>query len=256
MIITSKKVFVSGGTRGIGAAIAVRLHELGNSVVVCGSTQLSVDAFSDVHPDIDALVCDVTRADDIERCKALLRSKGGLDILVNNAGVCRECDPLQADNALDSFSREIAVNLVAPLAVIKNFLPLLEQSREATIVNISSIFGFALATQAAGYSATKSALHFMTRSMRHELRPKGIRVIEIIPPPVDTDMSRKYSMPKISKQAVVNSTVRALQGNRDEVFIGQAMVLYWLNRISRRHTEALMRHLGKQIIKESESVHA
>jgi uncharacterized oxidoreductase len=156
---------------------------------------------------------------------------GGLDLLVNSAGVAGS-NPLTAPEAAESTARDIDINLGGVVRMTRLALPLLEASGGAGILFISSGMALAAAPGAPVYAATKAAVHSLARSLRAELGPKGIRVFEVLPPMVDTELRRGLDVPKIPVATVVDATLEALARNREEIPVGRVKFLRVAARIS------------------------
>ena len=135
-------------------------------------------------------VCNV--AEDADR-KALVKwitaNFSNLNILVNNAGVQRDIDFTKGIAEFLSGENEIKINLEAPIVLSGLFIPYLTGKKEAAIINVSSGLGFVPAARMPVYSATKAGLHAFSMALRHQLLKLGIRVFEVVPPAVDTELN-------------------------------------------------------------------
>jgi NAD(P)-dependent dehydrogenase (short-subunit alcohol dehydrogenase family) len=170
---------VTGGASGIGAAIARRLMADGARVAV-----LDLDV-SDPPADALAIKADVT--DDASVRAAIdrvLQEWGRLDVLVNNAGVGTQGSV--ADNSDDEWHRVLDVNLLGMVRTTRAALPALRRSPSAAIVNTGSIAATAGLPQRAAYSASKGAVHALTRAMAADHLAEGIRVCAVAPGTADT----------------------------------------------------------------------
>ena len=126
-------------------------------------------------------------------CKALAQWVGAtfksLNVLVNNAGVQRDIDFTKGIDAFLTGESEIRINLEAPIVLSGLFIPQLVGKIEPAIVNVSSGLGFVPAARMPVYSATKAGLHAFTMALRHQLSKLGIKVFEVVPPAVDTELN-------------------------------------------------------------------
>ncbi len=184
---------VTGGGRGIGAAIARRLAELGASVVVCGRTAAPLEetAKSIVQAGnrAEAMPCDVVDDRAVAEVARAVRSKHGrLDILVNNAGVGAFAAPLH-EFPLEDWDRILNTNLRGVFYAIRAFAPLMIERRYGHIINISSLAGKNPLPKGAAYAASKWGLNGLTYSVAEELRAYNIRVSVICPGSTNTDLS-------------------------------------------------------------------
>jgi short-subunit dehydrogenase involved in D-alanine esterification of teichoic acids len=123
---------------------------------------------------------------------------GVVDVLVNNAGIMEQVDLLEESVSDERIAHEIAVNLTGPIRLARRLLPLLRTSRSPMIVMVTSGYALLPATPAPTYSATKAGLHSFTMALRRQVRDVGFRVVEVLPPLVDTPATRALSKAKMS----------------------------------------------------------
>ena len=188
MDLRSSTVLITGGATGIGFALATRLIDSGCDVIVCGRRKEALDQARIARPGLHTRVCDVAHPaerEDLARWAAA--TFPDLNVLINNAGIQRR-EPAAKLESWEETSREIRVNLEAPIHLAKLFAPHLRGRPNAAIVNVTSGLAFAPLALAPVYSATKAALHSFTLSLRHDLTGSGVEVIELIPPAVNTDL--------------------------------------------------------------------
>jgi len=112
-----------------------------------------------------------------------------LNILINNAGVQRDIDFTKGIAEYLAGENEIKINLEAPIILSGLFIPSLTGKKEAAIINVSSGLGFVPAARMPVYSATKAGLHAFSMALRHQLLKSGIKVFEVVPPAVDTELN-------------------------------------------------------------------
>jgi NAD(P)-dependent dehydrogenase (short-subunit alcohol dehydrogenase family) len=177
---------VTGASRGIGRAIALELARRGFDVV---ATMRDAQAGEGLAKDAEALggrlrveALDVTRADTI-------RLPGGLRVLVNNAGVEREHLPVE-ETPLELWREMFETNLFGLVEVTRRAIPLMREAGGGVICNMGSSSILAPVPFYAAYRASKAAVSALSETLRAELAPLGIRVVEIMPGPVDSDMLR------------------------------------------------------------------
>jgi len=188
MELSSSTVLITGGASGIGLALAERFLQAGSQVIVCGRQEEKLRETRARYPRLAIRVCDV--ADERERV-ALFRWAVAefprLNVLVNNAGIQRRVSLVEPEE-WEQTRTEIAINLEAPIHLATLFIPhLLGQERPA-IVNVTSGLAFVPLARVPVYCATKAALHSFTLSLRHQLAHTPVRVVEIVPPAVNTDL--------------------------------------------------------------------
>jgi uncharacterized oxidoreductase len=216
----------------IGFALAKRLIGTGNTVIICGRDQAKLDAACARLPQLTALRADVTNETDREALLAHIRQRfPKFNVLVNNAGIIHVSD-LTNPAHIHELQSEIATNLLAPVALTTLFLPTLRVQPSAIIVNITTGYVFLPSARAATYSATKTALHVMTRALRFQLRSTNVRVVEVMPPAVDTAMALSGSGRKLSPDTVANIVLRGLTRGDKEIAIGLSRVGKFLGRVA------------------------
>jgi uncharacterized oxidoreductase len=192
MKIEGNTVLITGGATGIGLALAESLLELGNEVIICGRREERLIDVQKKHPDLHIRVCDVS--DEKSRAslfKWVTENFEDLNILVNNAGIQRAIDLKEGIKALEG-ENEIRINLEATIFLSALFIPFLESKKEAAIVNISS--GLAITPLAAVpiYCATKAGVHIFTKCLRSQLKDTSIKVFEVLPPLVISELNMGY----------------------------------------------------------------
>jgi uncharacterized oxidoreductase len=190
MNVSGNTVLVTGGASGIGFALAERFVRAGNEVIICGRREEKLAAAKQQYPQLHTRPCDV--ADETDR-KALAewvrREFPAINVLVNNAGIQQRTNLLEAD-AEDwrAHQKEIAINFEAPVHLAMLFIPLLSGKPNATVINVTSGLAFTPMASAPIYCATKAAMHSFTVSLRYQVAPRQIQVLEVVPPAVNTDL--------------------------------------------------------------------
>ncbi|MBZ5625434.1 MAG: SDR family oxidoreductase [Acidobacteriia bacterium] len=189
--LSGKIAIVTGGTRGIGRAIAERLLREGVSVAICGRSQDSVEqAVGEMKPlgRIFGHPADVSSIDQVRSFfHAVDVEFGGLDILVNNAG--QAAFRKVADLTPAEWHRNIDLNLNGPFYCSHEALPRFARRGGGFIVNISSLAGKNAFTGGAGYNASKAGLNLFTEALMLDHRHDNVRVCSIMPGSVDTDFT-------------------------------------------------------------------
>jgi uncharacterized oxidoreductase len=226
-------VVVTGGSSGIGQAFAERLSRQGAHVIACGRNPEALQSLRDGHPQIETIRCDISVRDDALALAAAVRERHGrLDVLINNAGVMERLDLLDDAVSDDAIGHEIAVNLTGTIMLTRRCLDLLRLGRDPLIVMITSGYALLPATRAPTYSATKAALHSFTLSLRRQAAPAGIRVVEVLPPLVDTPATRAVAGRKMPAPALVERALRDIARGRDESLPGQVGLLPIMMRLA------------------------
>ncbi len=188
-LMPNHTLLITGGATGIGFALAERFLAAGHAVAICGRREDKLAAAKAKHPSLVTFRCDVASPEDRVRLRdEALAALPGLDLLVNNAGIQRR-DRFRGETpSWEDRRSEIAINFDAPVHLTDLFLPHLLARPSATIVNVTSGLAFVPAPFAAVYGATKAALHSFTMALRHHLSATAVRVVEIVPPAVNTDL--------------------------------------------------------------------
>ncbi|MEJ2228058.1 MAG: SDR family NAD(P)-dependent oxidoreductase [Alphaproteobacteria bacterium] len=182
MQLERKRVIITGGSSGIGQALAMEAAARGAHLLLVGRRREALERTLAQLPGTGhmAVAADVTRPEDRARLMALVRqSWGGLDILVNNAGVVPVGPILKTSDA--DLETTVLTNLVAPITLCREAIPLLLRGQRPRIVNIGSVLGDIPYPLFATYSATKSGLRGFSIALRRELAPMGIGVTYAAP---------------------------------------------------------------------------
>jgi uncharacterized oxidoreductase len=245
MDLHGHRVFITGGTRGIGFELAKALSARGIGVALCGRSEDRLAAIRKELPDVTALACDLADIDGLPTLIEELRAAfGSPTILVNNAGVQfnHQWLDLSGQDVVEQLRVEITVNLTSPLALTALLLEDLVRSPTAALVNLSSLLALKPKRSAPVYCATKAAVHSFTQSIRYQLdQHPHVRVVEVIPPLVDTGMTTGRGSGKISPAEAAAAIVAGLERDANEIYIGKAKVLRTLLRISPRLVGRILR---------------
>jgi uncharacterized oxidoreductase len=190
MAKAKKVVLITGGSSGIGLAIAKKFLDNNYDVVVTGRNLSKLEKVKADLPSIHIEQSDVCNEDDVKALVLKMEQMfGGIDVLFNNAGIMNLIDAGSEQNQLERQFTEIEINFHAPIRMLHYFLPQLKKSKKGTVINTSSGLAYVPFAQAPTYSATKAALHFWTMGIRPQLKPHNIRVVELLPPVVDTPLA-------------------------------------------------------------------
>jgi uncharacterized oxidoreductase len=183
-------VLITGGGSGIGLALAKKFIEHNNTVIITGRNLSKLENVQKEFPNIHIFQNDVTDDVEVKNLADNIQNEfGGIDILINNAGIMNLVDAGNENNDLQKQMQEIEINYNSPIRLLHYFLPQLKNSKNAVLVNVTSGLAYVPFAQAPGYSGTKSALHFWTLAIRPQLKPHDIKVVELLPPVVDTPLA-------------------------------------------------------------------
>ncbi len=221
--LAGKKALITGGTRGLGQAIAKSFIENGADVIITGRSQEGLDnSIAQLDGNCKGILLDVDNLSGIESFAKDVESKFGvIDILVNNAGINAKKELLEVTD--EDYAGIIRTNQQAVFALSREFAKQMVNKGSGSILLISSMASQYGIPKVIAYTASKSAIEGMTRAMAVELSPKGIRINCIAPGFIETDMSSKAlnSDPE-RKNKVLSRTPMAKLGKPED--IGNAAV--------------------------------
>jgi 3-oxoacyl-[acyl-carrier protein] reductase len=191
--LTSQVAIVTGAARGVGRAVALRLAEMGATVVLVARSAEGLDAVQAEIAGRDghavAMPCDLRDPEAIEALGREVRSRlGRCDILVNNAGIGNQGRPLH-EMAVADWDALMATNLRGPYLMIRAIAPMMIEAQYGHIINISSLAGKNPLPNGAAYSASKWGLNGLTYSIAEELRPHNIRAAVVAPGSINTEFA-------------------------------------------------------------------
>lgn len=191
MRLDSNTILITGGGSGIGLALTERFLRAGSNVIICGRRAHTLEEARRLYPALHTHVCDL--ADSSVRVAFFewaTREFPRINVLINNAGVQRRDFNITQPHpeAWERTHEELAINLEAPIHLTELFTHHLQQQAEPVIINVTSGLAFVPIAAMPLYCASKAALRSFTLSLRRQLAPTGIKVIEIIPPAVNTDL--------------------------------------------------------------------
>lgn len=187
---SNNTVLITGGGSGIGLAMAKKFMENDNTVIIIGRNLSKLESVQAEFPKINIIQSDVTLVEHVQALANRTETDfGGIDILINNAGIMNLLDSGDESNDLRKQMNEIEINLNSPIRMLHYFLPQLKKSKNAFLINTSSGLAYVPFSQAPVYSGTKAALHFWTKSIRPQLALHNIKVVELLPPVVDTKLA-------------------------------------------------------------------
>ena len=213
MELDGQVAIVTGGSRGIGSAIAISLAEAGARVVI--GYAHSVEAAEALAHRIGgvAVKADVSATDDCTALVAAAEALGGVDVLVNNAGITD--DGLAMRMRDQQWSRVIEVNATGTFRMCRAVLPTMARQRSGAIVNVASVSALKGNPGQANYGASKAAVLSLTRSLALEMARRQVRVNAVAPGFVATDMTAELSEDKVAE--VIGAIPLARMGRPEEI---------------------------------------
>lgn len=192
---TKQVVLITGGSSGIGLALAKKFLENNYTVIITGRNLEKLEKVKSLYPNLNYYQNDVT--DDLEvrmLVDDIEEDFDGIDILINNAGIMNLIDTGSEENDIQKVLQEIEINYASPVRLLHYFLPQLKNSKNGTLINVSSGLAYVTYSQAPIYSGTKAALHFWTQAIRPQLKQHNIKVVELLPPVVDTKLAKEADL--------------------------------------------------------------
>ena len=228
METSGNTVLITGGGTGIGLALAEVLANRGNDIVICGRRLDKLRAAKKRLPAVHIRVCDVSKRASRESLIDWVTSRfTSLNMLVNNAGIQRTIDFRKGGRDLPWADAELATNLAGPIHLSALLIPRLRKQKCSAILNISSGLAFTPLAVVPVYCATKAAIHALSLSLRHQLRDTTVRVFEVAPPIVATQLAGRRDRSEegestMTAQEVAAGIVEALEHNTYEVALGMA----------------------------------
>ncbi len=236
MHIHGKHVLVTGGTDGIGLAVARALRDKGAVVMVCGRDPARIEhargeGFVAIEADL------ATEAGRVAVLEAVRQRP--IDILINNAGKGATYD-INGAVDLANVDECIALNLTTPIHLVTNLITMLKARPAAMIVNVTSGLAIAPNKGSPVYCATKAALRSYTMALRAQLAGSCVHVMEVLPPVVETRMTAAQTRKKMPVIDCAREIVVAIEADRAEANIGMTKLLSFVHNLSPAIARRLM----------------
>lgn len=234
MDLKGKTILITGGASGIGLESAKQFLAEGAKVIITGRNQQKLDEAKRLYPAVTAIQNDVADAEQAQKLYNQIEALGGIDVLYNNAGVINPPNNLAKtnDQITDLAAYEMNINYLGVIRLNNLFLKMLESRRESAIINTTSILSYIPSNGAPTYSATKAALRFYTESLRNhlEIAKSNIKVFELLPPLVATDMAKGIDAKTITPEKLVKALIDSIHKNKFTIRVGDTKIVYFLSR--------------------------
>ncbi|WP_290129106.1 3-oxoacyl-[acyl-carrier-protein] reductase [Clostridium botulinum] len=238
-MLTGKNAIVTGSSRGIGKAIAIKLAELGANVVL--NYRSDINSVNEVVKEIEskgvkavAIQGDISKFEDAKKIvDEAIEKLGSIDILVNNAGITK--DTLLMRMKEEEFDKVVEVNLKGVFNCTKHVVPIMMKQRSGKIINISSVVGLSGNAGQSNYAAAKAGIIGFTKSVAKEIASRGITVNAVAPGFIATDMTDVLSdkvkeniknnipLKRVGDSKDIANTVAFLSSNMASYITGQVI---------------------------------
>ena len=223
--LSGKTAIVTGGGRGIGAAVASSFAAAGAKVTVFSRTRRDLEQMVARGAAAHWVAGDVAREGDVARLvEEHERVLGPCDVLVNNAGIL-ERGPVETLDA-DTFRRVLDVNLVGAFLCARAVIPSMKRRGRGRIVNVASISGTVGTAEGSAYNASKWGLIGLTKCLAEELRGLGVQCLAVSPGSVDTDMLKKTPFAPEMRPEDVARVIAWCAGDAPDAMTGSNLEVY------------------------------
>ena len=240
MQMTQNTILITGGTSGIGRALAEAFHDLGNRVIITGRRLALLEQVTASRPGLVGLPLDLDDPASLAHLAHEVRTRfPQLNVLIPNAGISRVEDMTQEGWDITAAQAVVETNIMGVLRVTAAFLPLLKQQPGATIMATSSNLAFIPRADFPSYCASKAFLHSWLQSLRHQLRDIPVEVFELAPPYVQTALTGSHqvtdprALPVAAYVAEVMQLLAAGHHPRGEVLVERDQARRWAERDGR-----------------------
>ena len=223
MKLSENTIFITGGSSGIGRGLAEALHKLGNKVIISGRRKSNLDPTTRANPGMHSVELDIADAASIAAvARKLIADYPALSVLINNAGVMLIDDAAgKIDDLL--LTSTIMTNLMGPIRLTSALIDHMKKQVKATVIYNTSALAFVPLALTGVYSSTKAALHSYVLSQRYRLKGTSVRVLEIAPPWVQTDLLNSSEDPRaIPLKEFIEEIITVLGTDADEILVERA----------------------------------
>jgi uncharacterized oxidoreductase len=235
MDLKNKTILITGGNAGIGLEAARQFLGMGLKVIITGRNQDKIDTAKKMYPNLITIKSDAANAEDALSLYNKVKELGGIDILYNNAGVLRVSSNLgmQNNSHLTDAEYEMNINYYGVVRLNNLFIEMLKSRKESAIINTTSLLAYVPSVNEATYSASKVALHFYTETLRKHLEviESNVKVFELLPPVVKTEMTVTRNDKKLTPEVLVKALIIGLKKNHFTIRVGDTKLIYIINRL-------------------------
>ena len=218
MKLSGNKILITGGASGIGRGLTERFISENNTVIICGRREDALKEVASKFPSVITKACDLSIEEERTSLYDWVRTEhSDLNVLVNNAGIQNWMN-INDEDFYQRAKQEVSINVLAPVHLTSLFLKLPSIN---TIINVTSGLAFVPFAKVPVYCSTKAFFRSFTLSLRYQLKPKNVEVVEVIPPALNTDLGGKGlhdAHPPVSE--FVESIFQQLKEGKDELTFG------------------------------------
>jgi len=236
MKINENTILITGGSAGFGYELAKEFITLGNTVIITGRDIEKLEQAQKTLKGLEIFQCDNSQYADIEKLSNYINEKHqNLNIIINNAGIMHTMNLLN-HKLNENITQEIDINVKGTIWVTDKLLPLMKKNSNTAIVNISSGLAFSPFPVSPIYSASKAAIHSYSLSLRKQLEHDNIKVFELAPPALKTEMFENYheadkeGISTMETKDVVKIFIRNFINDNYEICPGQSKQLKFMGR--------------------------
>lgn len=227
MKVRDKVILITGGTSGIGWALAKRLIQLENKVIIMGRDSWKLDEAK--KKGFHTINCDLGNSQQVEATIRLIQKEfADLDMLFNNAGIQFNYDFTQDRIPVEKIHQEIQVNVTGQLILTQGLLPLLKARKQAWIINTTSGLGMFPKRDGLVYSVSKAAMRNFTIGIRYFLKGSPVKVLEFIPPVTETNMTAGRPGAKMDVEKLVDMALPQIEREFDIITVGKLRIFRWI----------------------------
>jgi uncharacterized oxidoreductase len=243
MKLSSNVILITGGSSGVGFALAKRFSNAGSEVIICGRDSAKLSAVKKKFPKIVTLRSDLSiETERISLYENVIKDFPRMNILVNNAGIQQRIN-FTSGAKFGPIKQEIEINLLAQIHLTALFIPNLKKASEPAIINVTSGLAFAPLANVPVYCATKAAFHSFTLSLRYQLSKTPVKVFEVIPPSVQTDLGGKgWHDSGTPLNEFADAVVKGLKQGSLEITYGYTS---YSSRASRNELDELFKQMNR-----------
>jgi uncharacterized oxidoreductase len=255
--LSGNTILITGGGSGIGLALVKEFLALNNRVIICGRNLEKLKAAKGQYQALEIIQCDISNEDSVTKLvEEVLLKYPDLNFIVNNAGIMRLWNIQKETTSIEEQRAEVLTNFFGTIQLTQSLIPHLLRQTSSTILNVSSALAFVPMSAAPIYGATKAALHSYSISIRQQLLNTNIRVAELLPAAIETDMATEMekaigienSSSKMKADRLAMLTINGLRNGMLEIRPGIANTLYFIHRFFPSIAEKMILHQSKKML--------